>query len=255
MALRSKGGLPELVNMGPETRKQKAQLPPSKPAQLFSETMLRTTSKRKQRSLTNVWNALEHLRGVKSRDFTAASVARTIEVLKLPGPKAQSIRNAEGRDFREIIRAYAAEYGDPKSKKSEYPESAEFLFGISDLRTAAKVRELLADNRSMERQINLLKNFIQKQPPVELNPDGSFATPALASPDGKELPAPPGTRQFSPIEIESVVSFLRVIQESGEDLNLIFEPYSGALLWKAGILEVAKPGFLQVLTRVAYGES
>ena len=47
MALRSKGGLVELVSIGSERRKQDSQLIASKSAQLFSETMLRTTSKRK----------------------------------------------------------------------------------------------------------------------------------------------------------------------------------------------------------------
>jgi hypothetical protein len=166
--------------------------------------------------------------------------------MKLSGPKAQSIRNAEGRDFREIIRAYSAEYGDSKSKKGQCPESDEFLFGISDLRTAAKVRELLADNRSMERQINLLKNFISKLAPVELNPEGSFAPPVV-----KELTESGVQQEFSPMEIDSVVSFLKAIEESGESLSIRFDPSSGALLLQEGILELAGPGFLHALSKIA----
>lgn len=246
MALQSENGLVELVSMGLKEKKQEAQLPPSKSAQLFSETMLRTTSKRKQRNLTNVWNALEHLRGVKSRDFTAASVARTIEVMKLSGPKAQSIRNAEGQDFREIIRVYSSEYGDSRNKKSQCSESDEFLFGISDLRTVARVRELLADNRSMARQINLLKNFISKLAPVELNHEGSFAPPIA-----KELTESGIQKEFSPSEIDSVITFLKAIEESGKSLSIQFEPSSGALLWKKGILELAGPGFHHALSKIA----
>jgi hypothetical protein len=232
--------------MGQRGLKQEAQLTPSKSAQLFSATMQRTSSKRKQRNLTNVWNALEHLRDVKSPDFTAASVARTIEAMKLSGPKAQSIRNVEGQDFREIIRAYSAEYGGTNSKKNEYSEPDEFLFGIADLRTAAKVRELLADDRSKGRQINLLKNFISNLAPVELNPDGSLAAPVV-----KELARSPVHPEFSPMEIDSVVSFLKAIEESGECLSLRFDPTSGALLWKEGVLEVAGPGFLHALSKIA----
>jgi hypothetical protein len=208
--------------------------------------MLRTSSKRKQRSLSNVWNALEHLRQMKSRDFTAASVARAIEALKLPGPKAQSIRNAEGQDFRDIIRSYESEHGDKTNKQSGCSDPDEFLYGISDLRTAARVRELLADYRSSQRQINMLKNLISKLSPVELDCDPSFAPPVA-----KELAASTVRPEFSPMEVNSVVSFLKEIEESGEYLGIRFDSSSGALLWKEGALELAAPGFFHILTKIA----
>lgn len=246
MANASRYGLPELTTTKPKVIKQPDANSPSKSAQLLAEIMLRTDSKRKQRSLSNVWSALEHLRQMKSRDFTAASVARAIEALKLPGPKAQSIRNAEGQDFRDIIRAYESEYGEKTNRLSGCSDPDDFLYGISDLRTAARVRELLADYRSSQRQINMLKNLISQLSPVEIDDDLSFA-PLVA----KELAAPTAHPEFSPLEINSVVSFLKEIEESGECLNIRFDSSSGALLWKEGALELAAPGFFHILTKIA----
>lgn len=147
-------------------------------------------------------------------------------------------------------RAYSAEYGDTQNKESEYSESDDFLFWIPDLRTAARVRELLADDRSKERQINRLKNFISNLAPFKLNPDGSFALPEV-----NELAESAAHQEFSPMEIDSVVSFLKAIEESGECLSLRFDPTPGALLWKEGVLEVACPGFLHALLKIANKES
>lgn len=53
------------------------------------------------------------------------------------------------------------------------------------------------------------------------------------------------------MEVNSVVSFLKEIEESGECLSIRFDSFSGALLWKEGALELAAPGFLHVLTKIA----
>ena len=218
--------------------------------QRFSEIISATQSTRKRKSLTNVWKALEHLRAVKSSEFTVASVARAIEALHLAGPKAQSIRNAEGHDFREIIVAYAREFGDPKSQKPEDPEFDHILSAIPDLRTAAFVRELMCESRSKDRRISLLKNLISKLTPVELKADGSFAPIP-----GKGFPQASSPQSFSPTDIAAAASFRRSIEDSGEELGLQFEQSSGALLWKDGVLEVARPGFLHLLSRIAGTES
>ena len=251
MTVRSTAELVELRSIKPREIRPVDQTPPSKSEQLYSETMLRTGSPRKQKSLTNVWKALEHLREVKSHEFTFANVGRTIKAMKLEGgPEAQSIRNEEGRDYKEIIRAYSAEYGGPQGKKSEYSESDEFLFGIQDLHTRVKVREALANSRSKVRRIDLLKNFISKLSPVELNPVGSFAPPVV-----KELTESAVHNEFNPMEINSVVSFLKAIEESGEGMSLRFDPASGALFWKEGAVEAAGPGFLYALLKIVKKES
>jgi hypothetical protein len=71
----------------------------------------------------------------------------------------------------------------------------------------------------------------------------------------KALPSANCIPSFNPTEIAAVVSFLRFIRDSGEDLCLQFEPSSGALLWKDRVMEVAGSGFLHDLSKIAGGES
>ncbi len=49
----------------------------------------------------------------------------------------------------------------------------------------------------------------------------------------------------------AVLSFIRNIWNSGEDLLLCCDSASGARLWKDGVVEVAKPGFLNALKKIA----
>jgi hypothetical protein len=48
-----------------------------------------------------------------------------------------------------------------------------------------------------------------------------------------------------------MLSFIRNIRDSGEDLHLCFDSGSGALLWKDGVMEVERPGFLSALKKIA----
>jgi hypothetical protein len=75
------------------------------------------------------------------------------------------------------------------------------------------------------------------------------------NPSAPKALAAAGEMMWSPAEIAAVVSFIRNVHDSGEDLNLRFEPASGSLLWKDGILEAARPGFLGVLKRIVGEES
>ncbi len=106
------------------------------------------------------------------------------------------------------------------------------------------VRELLNENRSKDRRINMLKNLIGKSPPL------AIASELARNPSAPKAEAAGWKMMWSPIEIAPVVSFIRNIRDSGEDLNLRFEPASGALLWKDGVVEVARPGFLGVLKKI-----
>jgi hypothetical protein len=54
-----------------------------------------------------------------------------------------------------------------------------------------------------------------------------------------------------PDEIAAVVSFVKTIRDLGADFNLRFESASGALLWKDGVVEVARPGFFSDLRKIA----
>ena len=218
---------------------------PGDVGQQYVDMKAAVQSPRKKRNLENVWISLEHLTEMKSTDFSIASVARAIQALSLSGPKEQSIRNTEGKDFRDLIRAYGNEHGVPAKGASESSEEERIVGSIIDIRTASMVRGLLNKNRSKNRRINMLKNLIGTSPPLYI------ASELALNPSAPKAEAAAGKMMWSPMEIAAVVSFIRNIRDSGEDLNLHFEPASGALLWKDGVVEVARPGFLGVLKKIA----
>jgi hypothetical protein len=213
--------------------------------QLYVDMKAAVQSPRKKRNLGNVWRALEHPAEMKSTDFSIASVARAIQALSLSEPKEQSIRNTEGKDFRDLIRAYGNEHGVPAKGASESSEEERIVGSIVDLRTASMVRELLNENRSKDRRINMLKNLIGKSPPF------GIASELSPNPSAPKAEAISSRMNWNSIETAAVVSFLRNIRDSGEDFNLRFEPASGALLWKDGVVEVARLGSLGVLIKIA----
>jgi hypothetical protein len=106
------------------------------------------------------------------------------------------------------------------------------------------------DNLSKDRRIDLLKNLISKLSAIDVESEGPFIGHSL-----KGIPETVAPQGFSIIEVAAVASFVKSIEESGEELRLRFEPSSGALLWKDSVLEVAKPGFLQVLSKIAGTET
>lgn len=214
------------------------------PEALYAEILGRTTDARKRRSLENVRRALEMMREQKAREYTVAGVARTIQALDMRGPKEQTIRNVEGQDYRDLIRAYDGLHGRKEGEKAGAAVD-ELIAGISDQRTAAQVRWLAVENRSLKRRLDLLHHAFTNLEALSLLPDGSLderATEAL--PDGRGLPV------LSTRELGALRAFLRNLHE----LDCALDPDTGALLHRSG-LEVAGPGFEQALRKITAEES
>lgn len=60
----------------------------------------------KMKNLDLLWDVLEAMRSDGCRDYCLAEIGRRLEAVG--GPKTQSLRNAQGGHFREVIGAYAA---------------------------------------------------------------------------------------------------------------------------------------------------
>lgn len=63
----------------------------------------------KVRNLDLLWQALEGIRNEGGRDYCLAEVGRRLE--SCGGPRTQSLRNAQGVHFRDVISAYAEAAG------------------------------------------------------------------------------------------------------------------------------------------------
>jgi hypothetical protein len=212
--------------------------------QVYQEILARTESMRKRKNLKNIWDALEHLRLLKSQDFSIASVARAIAAIGRPGPKEQSIRNAEGQDFREVIAAYSSHFGSIREVRPP-SLSEDLIASIGDLRTAALVQTVLNENTSLKRRLDLLKNQFLKLAPVDI---GLASEPARRIAEQHQLPSPGAT--FTAMEVAATASFLENIRKNREDLQLEFELESGALLWRGGVLELANSAFYHALQKI-----
>ncbi|ABM35946.1 gamma-mobile-trio protein GmtX [Polaromonas naphthalenivorans] len=73
--------------------------------QLYKTHREAASRESKVKNLDILWEALEGIRSDGGRDYSLAEVGRRLEVAG--GLKTQSLRNAQGTHFREIISAYA----------------------------------------------------------------------------------------------------------------------------------------------------
>lgn len=74
--------------------------------QLYQTHRSVATKATKVENLDKVWEVLNAIRNDGGRDYSLAEVGRRLE--KINGPKTQSLRNAQGAHYREIITAYAS---------------------------------------------------------------------------------------------------------------------------------------------------
>ncbi len=190
-------------------------------------------SPRTQRSLNNVWAALESLAKRRGAEITVASVAREIQYLKLAGPAEQSIRNPEGRIYRDLITAFAREHGRAPDGASTN-ESVRLLAGIPDIATQTEVRLLLADKASLQGQVTALREALRRLPPTNLTAEPTNL-PAAATLGGG----------FTDIERRAVAEFVRNLHEL-DGVSVVEE--TGAL--RGPGFDLAGPGFMSALRKV-----
>lgn len=77
--------------------------------QLYLAHKENATKQAKVENLNKLWAVLEAIYEDGQQDYSLAEVGRRLE--KAGGPKTQSLRNAQGAHFREIIAAYATAAG------------------------------------------------------------------------------------------------------------------------------------------------
>ncbi|KQW84706.1 gamma-mobile-trio protein GmtX [Ensifer sp. Root127] len=201
---------------------------------LYDEIVARTDNQRRLNSLANLYNTLRHLVSVGSNITSVAAIASAVESLGFHAPKAQSIRNVEGKDFRDLIGAYITLNG--VAAPSEPSNDEKLVGGIDDLQVAAQVRWILNENRSLKRRLDLLHAAFQKLEPVKLI---GASTSVGEAGDSDDLVG------FTEMEIEAVSQFLANIS----DIYCTIDETSGALLYKED-LEIAPPGFGQALAKL-----
>lgn len=211
--------------------------------QLYAALLNDTQSTRTRNNLKHVRAALEHIRKLKQPDFSPAAVGRAIQELKLPGPRTQSLYNAEGKVFRLLIQAYATAYGAvrvPTAVSSEEAEEA-LIAGISDHRVAFEVRNLITEARSLRRRVNLTHKLYSELAPIDVLPFQVTDAAALKALPAKTANVPTLTET----ELGAIRTFLATIPTMWE-----VDPETGAVMHPGGY-EIAPPGLYDALQKIA----
>lgn len=212
-----------------------AQPPATRPQRELQALLDRSTNVKKRRNVERVWTALEDMRARKEKDFSLASVAKSIERLGLPGPKYQSLRNKEGADFRALIDAYRQTHGKaPTSAKADDADE-DLPLAITDPRIQHRVRVLLRHVRALEDRNGILHDELAK----------TRAALTAGAPSGS--PPEEAVSGFTPDERRAVKDFMHRLEAVGlradEETGCILDAISGR--------EIAPPYFLDALRRIA----
>ncbi|AWN35493.1 gamma-mobile-trio protein GmtX [Methylobacterium radiodurans] len=210
----------------------------------FREILSRTSSPTKVRQLRNLaWVLIGQARA-RSADYRVATVGN--RTAACGGPTTQTIRNANGADYRALIELFAGEVEKPKAALEPASDREDALLAAIDNPSARnQVRLLLHDCASLRNQVNLLKNQIAREaPPIPT---------ALSMPAQALTPNEAGAIKLSRSRREALEHFI-------SDSNMTTKKWRanehGALV-DALDIEIARPGFVdalrQVLTQLASG--
>lgn len=181
---------------------------------------------RSQKMLQNVWKALETIRLANGNDYRIPIVAKLTE--EMGGPKAQSMRNATGIHFRNLIDKYASVHQRPEQSKGDDPHG-KLLKEITDKHTKQHIRLLIQENTSLRNQLNIIKNNVARNAPPILPTSADDQTKSIAGPI------------LSEIELDSIKDFLEGLNKKGYEVNEF-----GAIIDPDGI-EFAPPGLIDAL--------
>lgn len=156
--------------------------------QLYTTHREATNRASKVRNLDLLWEALEDIRNDGERDYSLAQVGRRLE--SAGGPKTQSLRNAQGAQFRDIIGAYAAGVsGSTKylSRTKSHVEAALEL--VTDPSIRATLRMTLEEGKRLK-VVNDNLHAAFKTLQVGAVGDAAAHAPQLATPAKSVGPLP-----------------------------------------------------------------
>lgn len=198
----------------------------------------RTKNVTKSKQLKTLWRVLGRQVTAGSDDYRVVTIGALTE--QEGGPTTQTIRNANGADYRAIITKFADEVGGATKKAprlSNEPHE-KLLSGILDLQTRQHVRLLIQENLSLRNEVNLLKHQISHTSAPIVQPHGSVVP-------GSDT-AEPQIMTLSKSAREAIESFIdkRVLRSKRWQVN-----EHGAIV-DAFDAEIAPPGLLDTLRQI-----
>ncbi|MFM0392882.1 MULTISPECIES: gamma-mobile-trio protein GmtX [Paraburkholderia] len=123
---------------------------------LFRELQA-TARKSKQVELERLWTVLQDMRRAGINDYTLAKVGARLE--RVGGLRTQSLRNSSGKDYRRLIAAFAVDVcGKSTDSKPRGAAQADWIDGIPDIQLRSWARQMVEENKLLQRQVNELKS-------------------------------------------------------------------------------------------------
>jgi len=125
------------------------------------QKLSRSTSERKKRSLKAIYEVCSTRVKASNFNFKYAEIAR--EGRSIGVPAAQSISNATGLDYRELIDAFSTRYSDQSNELKK--SSRNWIQSIEDPALRLRVLMLQRDKRELE---TIVKEFIPPDQVIEV---------------------------------------------------------------------------------------
>ncbi len=125
----------------------------------FDAEEMATGHPARKRNIKSLWDTLESLRLEGCEDWSLANIGRRSEQRK--GMKTQSLRNSQGKVFRDLIGEYvqAVSHAQPKAPASKLDE---ILASITDISSRALLREMIAEGKRYKHENDMLREAIKR---------------------------------------------------------------------------------------------
>lgn len=195
----------------------------------FQNIYNNSKSDKKKKSLSIIYNILLNLYESSSVNFSIAHIGRLSK--KEGGPSEPSIRNKQGKEYRELINFFKNNIVIVNNK--EYDE-LDFTEYIEDPALKAHIKIIIAENKSLKNQLNILKNNMSKN--YKLQYDTKTLTDINANSNTNLLSS----------EIDSIKRF--IVDINSNKINLYKTAYGG--LKDENETTIANAGFIDALEKI-----
>lgn len=194
---------------------------------------------RKQRNLDIIHAVCREQLDRGSKDFSVATISRI--ALDRGGPARSTIHNKTGDDFKALIKAWATHTGGVTRKvrtTSDNPISS-VLEKIEDPAVRAVMGAVLAENKKLKREINVLKATAN----VTIDMRQGFSSMAASSPSKQGQPVQIGLTAY---EREALIH--AISEQSLRDQGWKIDDYQRIITSTGRTIQ--KPGFVSALQKI-----
>ena len=200
----------------------------------FQNILDNTDSKKKKDNLKIVYDVLLHLYETGSSKFSISLIGKLSK--KEGGPITQTIRNAQGKDYRDLIDFFVNNI----TISDNYKENSDYKLSdyIDDPALKAHINIIISENKSLKNQLNILRNNMNKNYELNYHVENNIINNSLTDINSSNT--------LLSSEIEAITKFIKDIENNSSSIKLTD---IGSLKDENDVL-VANPGFFDGLKKI-----